>query len=57
MPAAYPCRNLKLIELEFEDDHAIIELGGALRDISKQVVHPVEGSVEDGKRTVKIKYT
>ncbi|RLM73629.1 hypothetical protein C2845_PM15G09050 [Panicum miliaceum] len=56
-PAAYPCRNLKLIELEFEEDHALSELAGALRDISKEVVHPIEGSVQDGRRTIKIKYT
>ncbi|RLM65663.1 hypothetical protein C2845_PM16G08260 [Panicum miliaceum] len=56
-PAAYPCTNLKLIELEFEEDHALFELAGALRDISKEVVRPIEGSVQDGRRTVKIKYT
>ncbi|KAK8448858.1 hypothetical protein SEVIR_7G114100v4 [Setaria viridis] len=55
-PAGYPCRNLKLVELEFYEDNALFELSSALRDISKEVVHPIEGSVEDAKRTVKISY-
>ncbi|CAN6275756.1 unnamed protein product [Urochloa humidicola] len=56
-PVGYPCWNLKLVELEFSEDNALFELSSALRDISKQVVHPIEGSVQDGRRTVKIKYT
>ncbi|CAL5027373.1 unnamed protein product [Urochloa decumbens] len=56
-PACYPCWNLKMVELEFSEDNALCELSSALRDITKEVVHPIEGSVQDGRRTVKIKYT
>ncbi|CAL5067921.1 unnamed protein product [Urochloa decumbens] len=56
-PACYPCWNLKMVELEFSEDNALFELSSALRDITKEVVHPIEGSVQDGRRTVKIKYT
>ncbi|CAN6248728.1 unnamed protein product [Urochloa humidicola] len=56
-PTGYPCWNLKMVELEFSEDNALFELFSALQDISKQVVHPIEGYVQDGRRTVRIRYT
>ena len=57
-PTAYECRNLKSIELEFCEGHAVAgELARALADISKEVVRPVESSVQDGKRKVIISFT
>ncbi|KAL6874414.1 hypothetical protein ACP4OV_013434 [Aristida adscensionis] len=54
--AAYECKKLKTVELEFYQDQALPELNDALKDISREMVHPIESSVLHGKRNVKISY-
>uniref|UniRef100_K3YDF6 FBD domain-containing protein n=1 Tax=Setaria italica TaxID=4555 RepID=K3YDF6_SETIT len=56
-PTAYECKNLKSIELEFREGHAVDELAQALVGILKEEARPMESSVQDGKRRVKISYT
>ncbi|TVU14422.1 hypothetical protein EJB05_37890, partial [Eragrostis curvula] len=56
LPIAYPCKNLRSIELEFDEGLAVAELANALADISKEVVQTIESSVKEGKRRVKISY-
>ncbi|KAL6650735.1 hypothetical protein ACP70R_009660 [Stipagrostis hirtigluma subsp. patula] len=53
---AYRCEKLKSVELEFNEGHIVSELVDALGDISKEVVQPIESSVSEGKRKVKILY-
>ncbi|TVU14423.1 hypothetical protein EJB05_37891, partial [Eragrostis curvula] len=47
--AAYECRNLKSVELEFYDDHDVFELDEALGDISREYVLPIQRSARHGK--------
>ncbi|TVU14418.1 hypothetical protein EJB05_37886, partial [Eragrostis curvula] len=54
--APYPCENLWYVEVQFYDDHTVVELAKVLGHISKEMARPIEGSVLDGKRTVKIWY-
>ena len=55
-PTAYECRNLKSIEVEFGEGDAVAELVRALADISKEVVQPIDSSVQDGKRKIRISF-
>ncbi|CAN6338645.1 unnamed protein product [Urochloa humidicola] len=53
---AYECKNLKSIELEFYDSHAVDELAQALVCISKEEARPMETSIQGGRCRVKISY-
>ncbi|WVZ50022.1 hypothetical protein U9M48_001321 [Paspalum notatum var. saurae] len=53
---AYDCNNLKSIELEFADGSAVDELADTLLGISKEIVQPIQASVHDGMRRVKISF-
>ncbi|CAN6352061.1 unnamed protein product [Urochloa humidicola] len=53
---AYECKNLKSIELEFYDGHAVDELAQALVCISKEEARPMETSIQGGRCRVKISY-
>ncbi|CAO2035121.1 unnamed protein product [Urochloa humidicola] len=55
--AAYECKKLRSINIEFCEGNAVGELAHALADISKEMVHPIESSVQDGKRRVRISFT
>ncbi|CAL5067919.1 unnamed protein product [Urochloa decumbens] len=57
MAAAYECNKLRSIEIELCEGNAVDELAHALTDISKEVVQPIESSVQDGKRRVRISFT
>ncbi|CAL5067913.1 unnamed protein product [Urochloa decumbens] len=70
VPASYACNNLKWVELTtYHDDEldelddaleeisqGVFELYEALKEIPKKVVHPIESSVQHGRRTVRIAY-
>ncbi|RLM74584.1 hypothetical protein C2845_PM15G09040 [Panicum miliaceum] len=54
---AYECRNLKSIEVEFCEGLPVDELVRALADIPKEVVQPIESSVQGGEwRKVRISF-
>ncbi|CAL5031953.1 unnamed protein product [Urochloa decumbens] len=57
MAAAYECNKLRSIEIELCEGNAVDELAHALTDISKEVVQPIESSVQDEKRRVRISFT
>ena len=44
------------IEVEFGEGDAVAELVRALADISKEVVQPIDSSVQDGKRKIRISF-
>ncbi|CAN6270110.1 unnamed protein product [Urochloa humidicola] len=56
VPTSNACKNLKSVELKYHDDQDVSKLDDALEEISKKAVHPIESSVQHGRRTVRILY-